>query len=135
MTLNILGFFKKKVIMDIFVFLECDIGYFVFSECDRGYFGLICKNQCSPNCLDPLSCDHVTGTCAEGCKDGWVDSKCVDGATYRKLKICLRVNNKLNAFKIQIILLYLFRNPPYGMCPIAIALFVRSYVGTFYDTR
>ena len=49
------------------------------TECDAGHFGLMCKDECSPNCEGSFSCDHVTGSCDRGCKDGWIGSRCKDG--------------------------------------------------------
>ena len=49
------------------------------TECDAGHFGLMCKDECSPNCEDSLSCDHVTGSCDGGCKDGWTGLRCENG--------------------------------------------------------
>lgn len=60
---------------------------FLYAECDLGYFGLMCKDECSPHCWDPLSCNHVTGSCDGGCKDGWIGSRCRDGADHYWLTV------------------------------------------------
>lgn len=39
----------------------------------------MCKDRCSPNCRNPLTCDHVTGRCEDGCTDGWIGEKCTEG--------------------------------------------------------
>lgn len=65
---------KLDVILNVF-----ELSSFLYSECDSGFFGLMCKDECSLYCLDPLSCDHVTGSCDGGCKDGWIGSRCRDG--------------------------------------------------------
>lgn len=70
----------KKLLQNLALF--CTFMYlsnFLCSECDPGNFGLMCKDECSFHCLDPLSCDHVTGSCDGGCEDGWIGSRCTEG--------------------------------------------------------
>lgn len=50
----------------------------IFSECEAGYFGLECNVTCSQNCVDPRSCDHVSGSCFGGCRAGWIRPNCVE---------------------------------------------------------
>uniref|UniRef100_A0A2C9L293 EGF-like domain-containing protein n=1 Tax=Biomphalaria glabrata TaxID=6526 RepID=A0A2C9L293_BIOGL len=46
------------------------------SECPSGQYGHLCLNICSPNCGGNEKCDHVTGSCLEGCKDGFTGHHC-----------------------------------------------------------
>lgn len=39
-------------------------------ECKSGTYGENCTYQCG-ECINAVSCDHVDGTCSEGCKPGW----------------------------------------------------------------
>lgn len=39
-------------------------------ECSSGTYGENCTYQCG-GCLNAVSCDHVNGTCFEGCTPGW----------------------------------------------------------------
>lgn len=48
-------------------------------ECEEGFFGLMCKDECSPHCVNQQSCDHEGGACEGGCTDGWVGERCTEG--------------------------------------------------------
>ncbi|XP_076114506.1 uncharacterized protein LOC143082356 [Mytilus galloprovincialis] len=50
----------------------CEIGII---ECNNGSFGKDCLEQCSANCWN-TKCNHVTGKCVGGCKDGWQAFNC-----------------------------------------------------------
>nr|XP_034322282.1 uncharacterized protein LOC105327342 isoform X2 [Crassostrea gigas] len=39
-------------------------------KCKSGTYGENCTYQCG-ECINAVSCDHVDGTCSEGCKPGW----------------------------------------------------------------
>lgn len=58
-------------------------GYFVFdnndnnliTECREFTYGKGCINLCG-HCFDGEVCDHVNGTCANGCETGWTTDIC-----------------------------------------------------------
>eukprot|EP00105_Crassostrea_gigas_P019607 XP_011438156.1 PREDICTED: multiple epidermal growth factor-like domains protein 11 [Crassostrea gigas] len=39
-------------------------------KCNSGTYGENCTYQCG-ECLNAVTCDHVDGTCSEGCNPGW----------------------------------------------------------------
>ena len=47
-------------------------------ECDDGTFGQDCKQACG-NCLGEEQCDHVNGTCLNGCDAGYKGLECAEG--------------------------------------------------------
>lgn len=46
-----------------------------FTECNNGSYGNNCLEKCSANCLN-TPCNHSTGECTDGCKDGWQGFNC-----------------------------------------------------------
>lgn len=50
--------------------------------CPSRYFGLDCRQLCSGNCKSDEPCDHVSGACTNGCKDGYVGARCANGKKY-----------------------------------------------------
>lgn len=47
----------------------------VLLECPKGQYGRTCSRQCG-NCLNEMSCDHISGACYDGCSSGWMGDKC-----------------------------------------------------------
>ena len=41
-----------------------------------GYFGYECANICQGHCFNNAACDHIDGTCSDGCQDGFKGSFC-----------------------------------------------------------
>lgn len=52
---------------------------FFIVECIAGYYGLECKSKCVGHCKDNKQCNHINGTCDDGCKDGYTGSDCTEG--------------------------------------------------------
>lgn len=50
-------------------------------ECNSGTYGKNCSYQCG-ECLNAVTCDHVNGTCSEGCKPGWQNTDKCDKRMY-----------------------------------------------------
>lgn len=50
--------------------------FILLTACPHGYFGLDCLHKCSTYCRGNGSCNHITGVCDEGCKDGLSGSQC-----------------------------------------------------------
>lgn len=48
-------------------------------ECTAGYYGLECNSTCVGHCKDNKQCNHINGTCDDGCKDGYTGSNCTEG--------------------------------------------------------
>ena len=46
-----------------------------FTECDGHTYGLGCKQSCG-KCSGGVQCDHVTGSCPNGCDAGKYGDKC-----------------------------------------------------------
>ena len=45
-----------------------------FSVCVAGHFGSNCASTCSGNCVNDEHCNHITGNCDNGCKDGYYET-------------------------------------------------------------
>lgn len=50
--------------------------HFLCIECLTGHFGLDCKKQCSGQCANSESCNHISGVCHSGCQDGYIGNYC-----------------------------------------------------------
>lgn len=48
-------------------------------ECRKGLYGVNCTKQCEGHCQYETICNHVTGSCDNGCKAGWTGDKCDQG--------------------------------------------------------
>ncbi|XP_061170684.1 cell death abnormality protein 1-like [Saccostrea echinata] len=57
--------------------LSCNPGYAGELYCPKGSFGQNCEEHCSINCISGI-CDHITGTCVEGCLTGFTGMRCFD---------------------------------------------------------
>ena len=66
------------------------------TDCDNGTFGKDCKQACG-KCLREEQCDHVNGTCLNGCDAGYQGLECAEGniIELRQAKKDLR-NIKIN---------------------------------------
>lgn len=51
----------------------------MFSVCPSGFFGPNCSFTCSNYCEGNGTCNHVTGICNEGCKQGLNGRLCGKG--------------------------------------------------------
>lgn len=47
-------------------------------ECDNRKYGDGCQRNCG-NCLNRAQCDHVIGTCLQGCEAGYKGQMCDQG--------------------------------------------------------
>lgn len=45
-------------------------------ECPSGYYGYKCLTKCVGQCKDNQPCNHINGTCINGCLDGWIGVNC-----------------------------------------------------------
>uniref|UniRef100_K1R3Y1 Scavenger receptor class F member 2 n=1 Tax=Magallana gigas TaxID=29159 RepID=K1R3Y1_MAGGI len=62
------------------VFTElCEV---IIEECGIGLYGEKCTQQCSGNCKDNETCNHVTGQCDNGCTTGWKGDMCDNGCPF-----------------------------------------------------
>ena len=50
----------------------------IFTECADNTYGLECTKLC-PKCRDGEQCDHVNGSCPNGCDKGIYGDKCDRG--------------------------------------------------------
>ncbi|XP_046561867.1 uncharacterized protein LOC124270853 [Haliotis rubra] len=52
-------------------------------ECNNGTYGIDCNNSCSsrPCVTSSLQCHPLTGQCAGGCQEGWMDPDCSQECT------------------------------------------------------
>lgn len=50
----------------------------IFIVCSDGTFGKNCTEQCG-ECLGKGKCDHVNGTCVNGCNPGYQGITCTEG--------------------------------------------------------
>lgn len=51
---------------------------FAFLACPDGTYGTDCSMHCG-KCRDVGQCNHVDGTCMNGCEIGYNGSKCTEG--------------------------------------------------------
>ena len=49
------------------------------TECPHGFFGDQCLKICSKYCSNNLKCNHISGDCFSGCKDGYLGRNCSEG--------------------------------------------------------
>ena len=58
--------------------------HFNFTVCDPGYFGKDCKQPCNRTCSSSgrAICNHVNGTCLNGCFAGYTGTYCEFGIKY-----------------------------------------------------
>lgn len=49
--------------------------------CETGKYGIDCRQRCSAFCHNSGICHHLTGTCKDGCKNGWKGAQCLEGTT------------------------------------------------------
>lgn len=45
-------------------------------ECESGFYGFSCVLPCGGYCKDNKPCNHINGTCSNGCLDGWIGVNC-----------------------------------------------------------
>ncbi|CAC5376554.1 unnamed protein product [Mytilus coruscus] len=59
----------------------CSPGYtdgeYCNKTCNYGFYGNGCIKKCSRNCHMP-HCNHITGECVGGCKNGWMGFNCTE---------------------------------------------------------
>lgn len=60
-------------------FLSHTFSLFFFPECDDGTYGLECENACG-NCSDGNWCNHMNGSCPNGCDMGVFGDTCDKGS-------------------------------------------------------
>ena len=48
------------------------------TECDGGMFGINCKGSCG-KCLNNKQCNHINGSCLNGCESGYSGTNCTEG--------------------------------------------------------
>ena len=62
-----------------------------FTECDGHTYGLECNQSCG-KCRGGVQCDHVTGSCPNGCDAGMYGEKCDLGivrVAFNLNKVCV----------------------------------------------
>ncbi|KAK3779435.1 hypothetical protein RRG08_062093 [Elysia crispata] len=53
------------------------------AECQSGKYGEKCSKQCSVHCAGQHNaCNHVDGSCNQGCDDGYIGRFCTEGKTF-----------------------------------------------------
>lgn len=50
----------------------------LLKECDGGLFGVNCGMSCG-HCRNNQQCNHINGTCADGCDQGYMGDNCTKG--------------------------------------------------------
>ena len=52
---------------------------FLLKGCPAGHYGDACDKNCPANCRpNGKTCDHDTGSCWNGCEDGWMGHNCTE---------------------------------------------------------
>lgn len=89
--------FKKGITFSLWFYQILNV------ECTAGYFGLECKSKCVGHCKDNKQCNHINGTCVDGCKDGYTGSNCTEGCWIFLFlqSMCLDIKNKYNSFFVK----------------------------------
>lgn len=71
----------------------------MFLACPDGTFGTDCSMQCG-KCRGVGQCNHIDGTCKNGCEIGYSGSKCTEGKhivnCYQYVLHCWRERNVLS---------------------------------------
>ncbi|XP_061170725.1 uncharacterized protein LOC133180172 [Saccostrea echinata] len=49
--------------------------------CPVGWYGLECQHRCLGHCQHNASCHHESGSCVDGCAEGWMGPLCNKGAS------------------------------------------------------
>uniref|UniRef100_K1R5Z4 protein-tyrosine-phosphatase n=1 Tax=Magallana gigas TaxID=29159 RepID=K1R5Z4_MAGGI len=70
--LNVINYPSEYVTANVITEL-CEV---TVTVCSSGYYGLKCKAKCAGHCKDNQSCNHINGTCINGCLDGWIGVNC-----------------------------------------------------------
>ena len=52
---------------------------FIPTVCDGGMFGKHCNESCG-KCLNDGQCDHINGSCLNGCNPGYHGMTCTEGS-------------------------------------------------------
>jgi hypothetical protein len=55
--------------------MSCLVNYISNAGCDTLTFGSNCQLTCG-HCFNGEICDHVDGTCHNGCAAGWIGTLC-----------------------------------------------------------
>ena len=70
-----------RKLLNIHVYPYC-LNHILFNEvftsnsaCSAGRFGDNCQYVCG-QCADEKPCDHVNGSCYNGCREGWHGTRC-----------------------------------------------------------
>ena len=59
-----------------------------FSECQAGKYGAMCSGTCSVNCAGKNNaCDHIDGSCDQGCNAGYWGSLCTQGTYLSRINM------------------------------------------------
>lgn len=56
--------------------------YFLILVCVSGHYGTNCHKRCSGYCIKNEPCDHVSGVCPDGCKDGYTGKLCNNSTNF-----------------------------------------------------
>lgn len=51
------------------------LNYLFLQECETSKYGKDCKSSCG-HCVNDETCNHVNGSCANGCAAGWENDIC-----------------------------------------------------------
>ena len=54
-----------------------------------GKYGENCSNGCSGHCkgVNRFACNHIDGSCSDGCADGWTGPNCNEGNELADVKL------------------------------------------------
>ena len=61
-----------------------------FTECGNGTFGYDCTETCG-KCMGEEPCNHVNGTCLDGCGRGYKGDLCLECNTFALYIITTRI--------------------------------------------
>ena len=65
-----------QLINDANVLYSVNLSFNWFTGCLSGFYGNMCGQSCSGHCLNNSVCDHIDGTCRDGCEAGYVGKLC-----------------------------------------------------------
>eukprot|EP00105_Crassostrea_gigas_P039175 XP_019923323.1 PREDICTED: uncharacterized protein LOC109618913 [Crassostrea gigas] len=65
-------------------------------ECDNRKYGDGCQKSCG-QCVNKTQCDHVIGTCPQGCEAGYKGQMCDQGQLHSVIKVFMDKDVRLNA--------------------------------------
>lgn len=83
---------RTEACLVVTVEMNCCMCIF-FSACNHNMYGLDCKETCG-KCSNKTQCNHVNGSCSEGCSAGFHGDKCNMGMKHLLFLLFIQIKKK-----------------------------------------